>query len=93
MFEDAIHRLESLGGKQVNINFSPFLEIASLLYGGAFVAERLSGIRQFLQKSSDTPLTIEDVKNDERLNPVIRTIFSGGGKLNHHENSLKVQAA
>lgn len=90
LFEDAICRLESLGGKRVEMDFSPFLKIASLLYGGAFVAERLSGIREFLQKSNDQPFSADDIKNDKRLNSVVRAIFSGGGEAFH--STLKLDA-
>ena len=40
---EAVKRLKSIGGEQVDIDFKPFAETAILLYGGAFVAERYSG--------------------------------------------------
>lgn len=79
MFKDAIARMESLGGQRVEIDFAPFSEVAGLLYGGALVAERLSGLRKFLEKSADPPLTKESLLSDTRLLPVIAKIFSGGG--------------
>ena len=48
LFQDAIKSLQQQGGQQVNIDFSPFATTAKLLYESAFVAERYSGIRGFL---------------------------------------------
>ena len=39
-----------MGGQRVSINFSPFEEVARLLYESAFIAERYSGIRTFLEE-------------------------------------------
>ena len=50
LFQEAVKRLEKQGGRQVDINFSPFAAAAKLLYESAFVAERYSGIRSFLEK-------------------------------------------
>lgn len=54
----------SLGAEPVDI--TPLLQIAALLYGGPWVAERTAALRQVLQ---DMP---------EALHPVTRTILQGG---------------
>lgn len=42
-------RLEKLGGTCVSeFDFSPFANTAKMLYETAFIAERYSGIKQFL---------------------------------------------
>ena len=38
----------------MDIDFSPFAAVAKLLYESAFVAERYSGIRSFLEKDQVT---------------------------------------
>lgn len=48
LFVEATKRLQQQGGQQVEIDFSPFAATAKLLYESAFVAERYSGIRGFL---------------------------------------------
>ena len=48
LFADAVKMLQQQGGQQVEIDFSPFADTARLLYESAFVAERYSGIRGFL---------------------------------------------
>ena len=58
MFQEAINSLKSQGGQQVDINFSPFATTAKLLYESAFVAERYSGIRAFLDKDKVTGLPL-----------------------------------
>jgi allophanate hydrolase len=47
LFKQAIENLEKIGGKAIEIDFSPFLETAQLLYEGPWVAERYAAIREF----------------------------------------------
>lgn len=68
LFEAAIARLESLGGTRVELDFGPFLETASLLYGGPWVAERYHAIRDFIEQKPGSVF------------PVTREITLGGGK-------------
>ncbi len=49
LFDEAVARLESVGGQKVVIDFSPFIEAARLLYEGAWVAERYLAIRDFIE--------------------------------------------
>ncbi|MEW5314226.1 MAG: hypothetical protein WDW38_005738 [Sanguina aurantia] len=94
-FAAAVARLTALGGKQVTIDFSPLLEIAAMLYTASFVAERYSGIREFLESplEQDPPAGwvgpakaaaalhyMAGVESDERLLPVTRAIICGSGK-------------
>ena len=44
LFESACKRIESItGGQVVEIDFTPFTEVARILYEGPWVAERFSG--------------------------------------------------
>lgn len=65
LFEEAITQLQALGGEVIEIDFSPFLEAAHLLYGGPWVAERYAAIQQFF-----------DLHSDEVISPV-REIIAG----------------
>ncbi|ODT84996.1 MAG: allophanate hydrolase [Nitrosomonadales bacterium SCN 54-20] len=65
LFEEAITQLQALGGELIEIDFSPFLEAAHLLYGGPWVAERYAAIQQFF-----------DLHSDEVISPV-REIIAG----------------
>ncbi|MGB8364418.1 MAG: allophanate hydrolase [Rhizomicrobium sp.] len=49
LYEGAATRLEALGGTPVAFDYAPFAAAAQLLYGGAFVAERLAAIRSFME--------------------------------------------
>ena len=62
MFKEAIKRLEKQGGRLVQVDFTPFATVAKLLYESAFVAERYSGIRSFLEKTQVTDLRLEPVQ-------------------------------
>lgn len=67
LFAEALVRLESIGGRRVEIDFAPFLEAALLLYEGPWVAERFAAIEDFLRDHPDS------------LHPVTRAIIEKGG--------------
>jgi allophanate hydrolase len=68
LFDAAITRLESTGGTRVDIDFTPFLEAARLLYEGPWVAERYAAIGRFMEA------------HPEALFPVTAQIIAGGRK-------------
>ena len=49
LFQEASQRLEKMGGSLVEVDFAPFTAAARSLYESALVAERVSGLRAFLQ--------------------------------------------
>jgi allophanate hydrolase len=53
LFDEALAQMQALGAEIVEIDFSPFLETAGLLYGGPWVAERYAAIRHFFDLHSD----------------------------------------
>ncbi|MFJ5262914.1 allophanate hydrolase [Streptomyces sp. NPDC088387] len=50
-YESAVARLESAGAEIRTLDLSPFTEAASMLYGGALVAERYTAVGEFIDKS------------------------------------------
>ena len=68
-FRNAIVELEKLGGKAVEFDYKPFHRVASLLYKGPWVAERLAAIRDFLGHHPDS------------VDPIVGTIIRGAEKL------------
>jgi allophanate hydrolase len=58
LYQQSISRLESMGGTPVEIDFLPFQETANLLYSGAWVAERYSGIEEFITRKPDSALPV-----------------------------------
>ncbi len=66
LFDQASAQLRALGGQPVEIDFSPFLEVARLLYGRPWVAERYAAIEEFLEVHADA------------LHRVTRAIIEGG---------------
>ncbi len=65
-FNEALARLESLGITIKPMDFSPMHELASLLYNGPWVAERLTVIEAFLATNADD------------VHPVVRGIIEKG---------------
>lgn len=62
LFQEAVARITALGGECVEIDLSPFLATAKLLYEGPWVAERYAAIREFFDA------------HEAALLPVIRDI-------------------
>ncbi|MBU0944129.1 MAG: allophanate hydrolase [Proteobacteria bacterium] len=60
-FSATLERLDSLGGKRVEIDFEPFLTAAQLLYEGPWVEERTAAVGGFLETHLDAgyPITRE----------------------------------
>ncbi|MET0745223.1 MAG: allophanate hydrolase [Microvirga sp.] len=65
-FERAAASLEGLGGRRIEIDFSPFRDAGELLYAGPWVAERLAAIRDFA------------AADPEAIHPVVREIVLAG---------------
>lgn len=65
LFEQAVSKLQEMGGKKQEIDFTPFLEAARLLYEGPWVAERYAAIEPMISQQPDALL------------PEIRTIIGG----------------
>lgn len=70
LFEEAVKKFESLGGKAFEIDYEPFNESANLLYSGPWVTERFIAIKDVITK---TPQIVE---------PTVRKIISGGENIN-----------
>lgn len=64
LFGDAIDRLKAAGGEAVELDLSPFLEAARLLYEGPWVAERYSVAGELMEE------------NPEAVLPVIRAVLA-----------------
>ncbi|MDP1783474.1 MAG: allophanate hydrolase, partial [Hydrogenophaga sp.] len=66
LFATSVERLKSLGGTAVEVDLTPFLEAARLLYDGPWVAERYVAIQDFINA------------HPEAVFPPVRTIIEGG---------------
>lgn len=58
LFWESVVRLESLGGMRQEIDFTPFMETAQLLYHGPWIAERYCGIKEFAITQSEAMLEV-----------------------------------
>ncbi len=69
LFRAAIQTLQAAGGTAVNVDISPLLEAAQLLYGGPWVAERTAALETLLDS------------NPNAIHPVVRAIVQSGKSL------------
>ncbi|WP_240791407.1 allophanate hydrolase [Psychromonas sp. SP041] len=65
LFTNTVEQLKQAGAELVTINFQPFLDAATLLYEGPWVAERYAAIEEFF------------IKDPKQCLPVIETIIGG----------------
>jgi allophanate hydrolase len=71
-FGDVVSRLRAAGAQVAEVDIAPLLEAASLLYGGAFVAERYAAVGEHIAAR-------EDLIGDT-LDPVVAAIILDGAK-------------
>ena len=68
-FAAALARLEADGARVLELDFTPFFEVAKMLYEGAWVAERMTVVEDLLRE------------DPEALHPVTRRIISAADRL------------
>jgi allophanate hydrolase len=68
----AIDALTKLGGEQIRFDYEPFRSVASLLYSGPWVAERLAALHDFALEHADTmdPTVAKIVTGAQRFSAV-----------------------
>ncbi|MEH2543556.1 allophanate hydrolase [Bradyrhizobium sp. AZCC 2262] len=89
LFANAVERLESFGGRKVEVDYTPFTEINDLLFKGPWLAERYGALQHFVDERPDA------------LFPITRDILVGGRSISGAEvyaaqqrlNILKRQVA
>ncbi len=62
-FDAALSRLAALGARIVEIDFTPFFDVAKMLYEGAWIAERMTVVEDLLRRDPDAlhPVTAKIV--------------------------------
>jgi allophanate hydrolase len=83
LYAEAIAQAGALGWALVEIDYAPLRDIAALLYGGAFVAERLAAVKDFYAAHA------------ESFDPTVRQIIGGAEKFSAADafaDIYKVQA-
>jgi allophanate hydrolase len=68
LFRNSVKRLEQGGAHRTSVDLTPFQEVASLLYDGPWVVERLESLEAFLSTHAS------------EMNPVVRAIVEGATK-------------
>ena len=68
LYAEAVARCESIGGERIEIDFTPFAEAATLLYGGPWVAERYAAVGRFIEA------------HPAACDPTVRGIILGGAR-------------
>jgi allophanate hydrolase len=84
LYDQAIARLESLGGEAITIDYAPFRAAGELLYQGAWTAERLTAIKDFI------------ARHEEAMDPSVRKIIGtarGLGAVDAFEGQYRLAAA
>ncbi|MEE4378864.1 MAG: allophanate hydrolase, partial [Candidatus Competibacteraceae bacterium] len=68
-FDTALEQIKALGGEIVELDFSPFFEVAAMLYEGVWVAERYVVVEELLHNHPDAlhPVTRQVIEQAERF--------------------------
>ena len=68
LFEQSVRRMQALGGVAEEVDLSPFMEVARLLYEGPWVGERHAAIREFFDAHEDDvfPVTRQIIGGSRR---------------------------
>ena len=69
LYVHAVHRLEQAGSTIVEFDYTPFRDVAQLLYSGPWVAERFAAIRAFMREHATD------------MDPTVRTIIGGADRI------------
>jgi allophanate hydrolase len=88
LYAAALAQAAALGWELVEIDYAPFREIAAMLYGSSFAAERVTAIKPFFENKPDA------------IEPAVRRILEGAAKYSaaelfadmHRLASLKILA-
>jgi allophanate hydrolase len=73
LYGHAVNQLEAIGGEKVEIDFTIFRDVATLLYSGPWVAERLAAIGPFMHAHAGD------------MDPVVREIIGAASRLSAAE--------
>ncbi len=71
LFAAALDRLRTLGIKITEVDFSPFLDAARLLYEGPWTAERYAAVGAFIEQHSATPESARAAGLDSTVSKII----------------------
>jgi len=68
-FESTLEDIKALGGQILDLDFSPFYEVAEMLYDGAWIAERYAAIEDFIRQNPKSihPVTYRVINEAEQL--------------------------
>lgn len=81
LFQQAVANFTARGGVPVEFDFTPFRDVAQLLYSGPWVAERLAAIQEFVADNPDAlhPVTASIILKAKDLSAV--SAFEAAYKL------------
>jgi allophanate hydrolase len=69
LFKSSVKRLEQTGAHRIDVELTPFQAVASLLYDGTWVVERLASLEGFFRTHAS------------EFNPVVRAILEGATRF------------
>jgi allophanate hydrolase len=72
LYATAVDRLIALGGTAMAVDYAPFAEAGSMLYSGAWVAERFASVGAFITKHREAvlPTTADIIARSQRFQAV-----------------------
>jgi len=81
LYAQSLIQLEKMGGIAVEVDFTPFKEVAKLLYSGAWVVERYTFLKDFLANHPQQILPVLQTILNTALNYSASDVFTGFYRL------------
>lgn len=86
LFETSVEQLEQLGGIKKEIDFTPFIAAARLLYEGPWVAERYVAIENLIKQKPDALLPVINTIIGAAANKTAIDAFKAEYQLQHYKS-------
>lgn len=92
-FEQSLSRLGALGANIIELDFTPFYDVAEMLYDGAWVAERYTVVEALMRENADAlhPTTAKIIGAAEDLSAA--DAFRGMYRLKELERTARARLA
>jgi allophanate hydrolase len=90
LYAESLIQLERMGGIAVEIDFTPFKEVAQLLYSGAWVVERYTALKDFIAKHPEQILPVIHTILNTALNYSASDVFTGFYRLAELQQQVNV---
>jgi len=93
LYEKAVKTFEEMGGTAVEIDFSPMLDAANLLYYGPWVTERYIAVKELIETKPESFIDVTRTIIESGKNKSAEEYFTGEYKLKAYKRQAELLMA